>query len=1492
METIDSGDILFLCERWAKEERVDLCYKVDQLIIKLIEELISHDVRDLRDHNNVCRILSFRIGYSKSINQSVSSACKQLVDHIVNSECLLHSSKESNDQLLNILQLSLDCLVIAHIDESCMELIKKVVNLSVDIQVQHLHLLHGLSILECLLNALIDHGTEHSEYLLETYNLLQTEKFITFLASLLFVDDDKIILHPLLFNIVPKLIKATKCQTVISIFWNRINIPGKLDSISLSQKLFILCALADFYTISGYDDFSVIRSYEFWKIVQNGLLSNDNCLRKSGLYLLKRTLDVIGRFNVQLDLEIFTWNCLTSDHKFWERLFILLEILEEKQAHLVIPVVQETMKLGEDFKSVHASWFLVIYTRLLSHESLQVAKLGILHFLKLNIGLYVNCSYTYLIQLLFQRLNDMLVYSCHSNYNEWSDVDLGLREWFTNIIINTEIRVKLYSDVVEAMANINWCTIPLFHVLHNMSITPEAEIFDESKMKMFCEFVKEAVRTQNVFIRGAVQCAILNLLTKHTFKNISILSIALVPSALRRSECFCRGLLTWETAKHWVQSYSITDGTEILEQLLTANNNFPLQSKARTLVLFIDAGLIDVNSDFQKILDEYFSVLKDSYKRPYASVEESDRCLEFIMFILEESESVLSTSGLKNDKLIQSILPHINEIIPYIKKRFLDSNNSVNFDSVELYAKVLSALSENDLISITEVETLNERAFELYSSPHCSIGHRYLSLKVNQWYIMLFSTTKESRKLDDSIRLHILSLIRDDRIALRLSKDSAEGNLTRKQDDWCRFVSGSINSLWSIVQKCISADVIPLAEILNITSSEELIELATNSIETGGRDSLVPILSVMKTVLPSALSNADMVVRFLKFTWKSCFDLRKVAAFWPSIDVWIQMTLNSQLIMKKEIQKAILDFSEEILSQGETVNGLANLLMSHLKQELNHVRSVELMLPTLIDALVFGPVLRRDQRIENDTCALIRSLGTDYAVNVLIPQSDSRSSQQVRTSALAVLLASASQEGGSELLVNTVHCLLAKDAELTARRTRYHGDSLHHRVKHRILQVLLVLETVLADSASPLSKNCIVELVKWSSASLQGESQQPSVRYQLEWLLVRSLLHSPQLLANFWTIFGQASEERTGSICSFISVAYHLASVLQDEAFIERCVTEILPWCMAQHFNVRLYAQVVLQKLWPLDSKVAAKYEVIRKSLMKSLNQGNAVRNAEKLKTDFYFTAFHTLDHFSLETIFYELPRLSNISRDEWVSLSTLREICSGLNLPLPLTNQDNMLKQFTAATWVVKATEPEAGVEMEASGMQKKFVPWKGMRAELGMLSEDDMRSPSRTELVVVASLIDKVPNLGGLARSCEIFTAHSLVVASLEHTQDKLFASLSMSAEKHINIVEVKPHDIAQYLREKKKIGYTLVGAEQTASSVSLEAYKFPKKCLLLLGNEKEGIPVTLLPLLDVCVEVRQLGLVRSLNVHVTGALFIWEYTKQYMASGAEHSSQNRLS
>jgi tRNA guanosine-2'-O-methyltransferase len=50
-----------------------------------------------------------------------------------------------------------------------------------------------------------------------------------------------------------------------------------------------------------------------------------------------------------------------------------------------------------------------------------------------------------------------------------------------------------------------------------------------------------------------------------------------------------------------------------------------------------------------------------------------------------------------------------------------------------------------------------------------------------------------------------------------------------------------------------------------------------------------------------------------------------------------------------------------------------------------------------------------------------------------------------------------------------------------------------------------------------------------------------------------------------------------------------------------------------------------------------------------------------------------------------------------------------------------------------------------------------------------------------------------------------------------------------------------------------------------------------VLVLGREKEGIPADVLAVLHHTVEIPQLGLIRSLNVHVSGAISAYEYTRQ---------------
>jgi len=105
-----------------------------------------------------------------------------------------------------------------------------------------------------------------------------------------------------------------------------------------------------------------------------------------------------------------------------------------------------------------------------------------------------------------------------------------------------------------------------------------------------------------------------------------------------------------------------------------------------------------------------------------------------------------------------------------------------------------------------------------------------------------------------------------------------------------------------------------------------------------------------------------------------------------------------------------------------------------------------------------------------------------------------------------------------------------------------------------------------------------------------------------------------------------------------------------------------------------------------------------------------------------------------------------------------------------------------------------------------------------------------------------------------------------------------------------------LLSWLLQKKTEGFWIVGLEQTSSSVPLHQIEIPNfvaannKTVLLLGKEKEGIPVQFLQAVDKCVEIPQFGMIRSLNVHVSGAITIWELTRRTRLAALQQQQQQQ--
>lgn len=73
-------------------------------------------------------------------------------------------------------------------------------------------------------------------------------------------------------------------------------------------------------------------------------------------------------------------------------------------------------------------------------------------------------------------------------------------------------------------------------------------------------------------------------------------------------------------------------------------------------------------------------------------------------------------------------------------------------------------------------------------------------------------------------------------------------------------------------------------------------------------------------------------------------------------------------------------------------------------------------------------------------------------------------------------------------------------------------------------------------------------------------------------------------------------------------------------------------------------------------------------------------------------------------------------------------------------------------------------------------------------------------------------------------------------------------MTADEWIDMKEVDEKHLPEYLQQLKRDGWSLVGLEQTMSSVDLREAVFPEKMVLILGNEKEGVPAEIIQVSEI--------------------------------------------
>ena len=440
--------------------------------------------------------------------------------------------------------------------------------------------------------------------------------------------------------------------------------------------------------------------------------------------------------------------------------------------------------------------------------------------------------------------------------------------------------------------------------------------------------------------------------------------------------------------------------------------------------------------------------------------------------------------------------------------------------------------------------------------------------------------------------------------------------------------------------------------------------------------------------------------------------------------------------------------------------------------------------------------------------------------------------------------------------------------------------TLKHREKLRLSQLLLVLgyifivirkekDEMYVNDFINNNKNILEKITK-NIIDIFSKTNLQSIDFYIYNFNLQFLYYSSTLRKFYLdSMTNPKTKSHIVSACIIIISIAILESIIKDKNEIIKYIDAITIQCTSNVCNVRGFAQYFIDKLF--TSEELAKKDCIIKN---NINESFVIYLKKNQNIQKFFSKFE--DKYNEYILLLKDFSVENMLK------GNLDEVYCEI-VPIDIINEfriissdclviDNIEYGKISSNWrFVFDTKGEIERIMNQddrnNDFQKKYRPLDNN------IYHDMNHKRKRHDIIVVGSLIDKAPNLGGLTRTCEIFNIGALTIPNESFLKDVGFLRAAASGEKWTPLLSVPPCTVKEFIISYKKLGYTIIGLEQTQNSIEIKNYKFQEKTVIVLGNEKEGIPQDIINLIDNCIIIPQYGNIRSLNVHVSAAIMLWE-------------------
>lgn len=307
---------------------------------------------------------------------------------------------------------------------------------------------------------------------------LNVEK-VSLLETFLFKENRKIQLQ--IIECITLLIEnKVHAEYLLKSIWQKIIIN------QCQQGTFIFCSFIDYLMQSGSYKLKNLET-PATNLLQKAILSGNNVLKKEAIYIIKSMI-----ISIEEKDSLEDWQCFCT----------LVDNLEEKQSHLILP----TLGMINKINNLGETWYHIIIQMILEHENNLVQLWGINHILRIDEVEFIRMDLVKVLHCFFIALNKTTL------YGEVKFSLSGLLKFKNNLL-------PLFMENILLVDN--WLSVPLYYVLLKMVkctmiskvwIKENSIIFSQGLKHFFQKITLSIQNCQNLLIRSGLQNILLQLL--------------------------------------------------------------------------------------------------------------------------------------------------------------------------------------------------------------------------------------------------------------------------------------------------------------------------------------------------------------------------------------------------------------------------------------------------------------------------------------------------------------------------------------------------------------------------------------------------------------------------------------------------------------------------------------------------------------------------------------------------------------------------------------------------------------------------------------------------------------------------------------------------------------------------------------------------------------------------------------------------------------------